>query len=147
MTTLDFFFLILIINWPRWHIPLVLALRRQRQADLCEFKASLVYRESSRTARATQRNPVSQNKTKKENKYKPSSNSLVRINLLNTAFFPNRLCSPIRLCSTSKDNSYNSIYLTLDKRVNNSAPPHPCVCVCVCVCARACVCARSFSHS
>ena len=27
--------------------------------DLCEFEASLVYRESSRTARATQRNPVS----------------------------------------------------------------------------------------
>jgi hypothetical protein len=31
---------------------------RQRQADLCEFKASLVYRVSSRTTRATQRNPV-----------------------------------------------------------------------------------------
>jgi hypothetical protein len=30
--------------------------------DLCKFKASLVYRESSRTARATQRKPVSQNK-------------------------------------------------------------------------------------
>jgi hypothetical protein len=27
----------------------------------CEFKASLVYRVSSRTARATQRNPVSKN--------------------------------------------------------------------------------------
>ena len=33
---------------------------RQRQADLCEFEASLVYRVSSRTARAvSQRNPVS----------------------------------------------------------------------------------------
>ena len=31
----------------------------QRQADLCEFEASLVYKASSRTARATQRNPVS----------------------------------------------------------------------------------------
>jgi hypothetical protein len=31
---------------------------RQRQADLCEFKASLVYRLSFRTAKATQRNPV-----------------------------------------------------------------------------------------
>ena len=31
----------------------------QRQADLCEFEASLVYKASSRTARAvTQRNPV-----------------------------------------------------------------------------------------
>ena len=27
--------------------------------DFCEFKANLVYRVSSRTARATQRNPVS----------------------------------------------------------------------------------------
>ena len=41
-----------------WHTPLILILWRQRQADLCEFKASLVYRASSRTARATQRNPV-----------------------------------------------------------------------------------------
>jgi hypothetical protein len=31
---------------------------RQRQVDLCELKASLIYRASSRTARATQRNPV-----------------------------------------------------------------------------------------
>jgi hypothetical protein len=44
-------------------------LGRQRQADLCEFKASLVYRESSRTARVTQRNPVLKNK-KKEKKEK-----------------------------------------------------------------------------
>jgi hypothetical protein len=41
------------------------ALRRQRQADLCEFKDSLVYRVSSRTARATQSNLDS--KPKKEN--------------------------------------------------------------------------------
>ena len=34
--------------------------------DLCEFKASLVYRASSRTVKAVQRNPVSENqKTKK----------------------------------------------------------------------------------
>jgi hypothetical protein len=34
---------------------------------ISEFKASLVYRVSSRTARATQRNPVSKNQ-KKQNK-------------------------------------------------------------------------------
>jgi hypothetical protein len=34
------------------------------QADFCEFEASLVYRVSSRTARAAQRNPVSKTKTK-----------------------------------------------------------------------------------
>jgi hypothetical protein len=41
-----------------WHIPLIPALRRQKQMDLCKFEASLVYRVSSRTARATQRDPV-----------------------------------------------------------------------------------------
>jgi hypothetical protein len=42
------------------YTPLISVLWRQRQADLCEFKATLVYRVSSRTARAiTQRNPVS----------------------------------------------------------------------------------------
>ena len=30
-------------------MPLIPALRRQRQVDLCEFEASLVYRASSRT--------------------------------------------------------------------------------------------------
>jgi hypothetical protein len=34
------------------------AWRRQRQVDLCEFEASLVYKVRSRTVRATQRNPV-----------------------------------------------------------------------------------------
>ena len=41
-----------------WHMPLIPTLGRQRQADLSVFKASLVYRVSSRTARATQRNPI-----------------------------------------------------------------------------------------
>jgi hypothetical protein len=36
-----------------WYMPLIPALRRQRQADLCEFKASLVYIASSRIAGAT----------------------------------------------------------------------------------------------
>jgi hypothetical protein len=39
---------------------LIPALRRQRGKQIPEFKASLVYRVSSRTARATQRNPVSE---------------------------------------------------------------------------------------
>ena len=38
--------------------------------DFCEFEASLVYRVSSRTARATQRNPVSKTKTKIKTKTK-----------------------------------------------------------------------------
>ena len=56
------------------------ALRRHRQADsggrgrrISEFESNLVYRVSSRTARATRRNLVSkknkkQNETKKQNK-------------------------------------------------------------------------------
>jgi len=39
-------------------VPLIPALGRQRQADLCEFKSSLVYRESSRITKTTQINPV-----------------------------------------------------------------------------------------
>jgi hypothetical protein len=38
---------------------LIPALKRQGQGELCEFKASLVYRVSSRIAKATPRNPVS----------------------------------------------------------------------------------------
>jgi hypothetical protein len=39
-----------------------------RDRQISEFKASLVYRVSSRTAKATQRNPVSERKKKKERK-------------------------------------------------------------------------------
>jgi hypothetical protein len=52
-----------------WRTPLIPALGRQRQED-SEFEASLVYRVSSRTARATQRNPVSKNKTKQNKQTK-----------------------------------------------------------------------------
>jgi hypothetical protein len=38
---------------------------------ISEFEASLVYRVSSRTARATQRNSVSKNKTKQKTKTNP----------------------------------------------------------------------------
>ena len=57
-----------------WLTPLIPALGRQRQAD-SEFEASLVYRVSSRTAKAIQRNSVSetkQNKTTTTNQKKPT---------------------------------------------------------------------------
>ena len=45
-------------------MPLIPALGRQKQADLCEFEASLMYRASSRTiSKAIQRNPVLKKKT------------------------------------------------------------------------------------
>ena len=54
--------------WWWWCTPSMSALGRQRQMNLCEFKASLVSRASFRTVRATQRNPVSKTKqTKKLN--------------------------------------------------------------------------------
>jgi hypothetical protein len=48
-----------------WRTPLIPALRRQRQA-ISEFEDSLVYRVSSRTARATQRIPVSKNQNQNQ---------------------------------------------------------------------------------
>jgi hypothetical protein len=47
-----------------WYVPLILALGSHRQMDLCEFKVSLLYRVSSKTAKTTQRNPVWKNKNK-----------------------------------------------------------------------------------
>jgi hypothetical protein len=41
-----------------------------RDRQISEFKASLVYRVSSRTARTAQRNPVLKNKTKQKQKQK-----------------------------------------------------------------------------
>lgn len=42
-------------------MPLIPALVKQMQVDLCEFEGSLVYRARSRIARAIQRNPVLKN--------------------------------------------------------------------------------------
>ena len=47
-------------------MPLIPALGRQRQVDICEFEASLVYKVSPRTARALQRNTVLNTKKKKK---------------------------------------------------------------------------------
>ena len=66
-------------------------LRSLRQVDLCEFKACLVYRVSSRTASAvTQRNTVFKNKqTKKphQNQYTSSANNELIPNLGNPIIY------------------------------------------------------------
>ena len=50
-----------------WHRPLISVLRRQRQVDLIDFEASLVYSPSSRTgSKDTQTNPVSKRKERRE---------------------------------------------------------------------------------
>jgi hypothetical protein len=60
-----------------WHTLLIptFGRQRQRQVDLCEFEDSRVYRVSSRTAWATQRNPVSKNKAKQTKKNSCSSSN------------------------------------------------------------------------
>jgi hypothetical protein len=51
-----------------WHGTLIPAPRRQRQVDLCKFKASLVYRVSSRTAKGIHRETLSLKTNKQTNK-------------------------------------------------------------------------------
>jgi hypothetical protein len=46
-----------------WCMPLIPALGKQRQADLCKFETSLIYRESSRIVKATLKDPVSNKQT------------------------------------------------------------------------------------
>lgn len=57
--------------WKWWHMALLPALWRQRQTDLSEFEASLVYEVSSKIVRAvTQRNLSKIKKLKKKKKFK-----------------------------------------------------------------------------
>ena len=50
-----------------WHMPLLPALGRQRQADLCEFKASLVYRASAKSgSKAIEKACLKTNKNKQK---------------------------------------------------------------------------------
>lgn len=52
-------------SWVWWHTPLVTEVRRQTKDSLREFEACLIFRVSSATAKATQRNTVP-NKTKQK---------------------------------------------------------------------------------
>jgi hypothetical protein len=54
-----------------WYVPLAPARGRHRQVNVCEFKAKLVYRVSSRIARVAQRDPVLKSQAK-ENTLKKS---------------------------------------------------------------------------
>jgi hypothetical protein len=58
-------------------MPLLPALRRQRQADLCEFKASLVYKVSpGQPELVILRNPVSTKQNKNDNKKQTTTTKL-----------------------------------------------------------------------
>jgi hypothetical protein len=80
-----------------WHTPLIPALRRGRKVDLCEFKTSLVYSSSSRTARNTQRQPClekdkSKTKIKDDNKNK-TENKQTNKKFSSPSIFPSLLPS------------------------------------------------------
>ena len=60
-------------------MPLITALGRQRQGDLSEFEASLVYKESSETVRdVIQKSPVSKNPKRNEKDASKRTNSIQR---------------------------------------------------------------------
>jgi hypothetical protein len=48
-----------------------------RGRQISEFEASLVYKVSSRTARAIQRNPISKKEKKKKKKKKKKKNNII----------------------------------------------------------------------
>jgi hypothetical protein len=54
---LELSLVVVVVGW-WWCMPLIPALNRQRQVDLFEFKARLIYRASFRTSRVTQINPI-----------------------------------------------------------------------------------------
>ena len=62
-----------------------------RGKRISEFEASLVYRVSSRTARATQRNPVSKNQKKKEKRKKSKAKQSLGPGKVVHALNPRRL--------------------------------------------------------
>jgi hypothetical protein len=67
------------------------SIQRQRQVDLCEFKTSLLYRVTSRTARATQRSPVKKERRGVERKGKERKK--IREEKRSPLGTCNRLCS------------------------------------------------------
>lgn len=68
----------------------MVALQKQRQEDLHEFKVSLGYRASSRTARATQRNHLQKTKRReREREHKIPTLGKSKVQALVT-----RLCRP-----------------------------------------------------
>ena len=56
------------VSWARWRMPLIPVFGRQREVDLCGFEASLVYKASSRTARAAYIEKLCLKKTIETNK-------------------------------------------------------------------------------
>jgi hypothetical protein len=113
-----------------WHKPLIPALQRQRQADLCE--SSLVYRVSSKTAKATQRNPVS----KKEKRKKKGINyDLASARDLLLEEPRSEMAQPIKALAAKTDNQNFKAQKWKERTNSQKLASNLRVCVCVCVCA------------
>jgi hypothetical protein len=76
---------------------------------ISEFKASLVYRVSSRTAKATQRNPVSENQQTKTNK---QTNKGMGYGLIFQPFWSMNLKSHYEIFSREKENPRDTAIVT-----------------------------------
>jgi hypothetical protein len=72
-----------VVQW--WCMPLILVFGRQSQVDCCELEASLVYRASSKTAGAMQRNPVLKNQKGRKKKNKNQKTKKTGTDLLRAA--------------------------------------------------------------
>ena len=83
-----------------WRMSLIPALRRQRQVDLSEFEASLVYKMSSRIAKTVSQRNLVPKKHKKREKKLPWSWSL--LTAIETLQHPSRDKSKILLCMASR---------------------------------------------
>jgi hypothetical protein len=96
-----------------WHTPLIPALGRQ----ISEFEASLVYRVSSRTARAIQRNPVSKNqgkkKPKKQKKNQKTKNSSYHVTQNSYCWFTMRMISSRKNLHPSAFSSFIYLFMVL----------------------------------
>jgi hypothetical protein len=88
---------------------------RQRQADLCEFKTSVVYRTSSRAARATQKTLYFKNKTKQTNKK-------IKIHKRSPVGSYTGLGTPLK---TSYSFSRRAMIIQLSRGLNKTGPHNP----------------------
>jgi hypothetical protein len=99
-----------------WRTPLIPALRRQRQADF-EFEASLVYRVSSRTARAIQRNLVSKKPKKKKKKKKK------KVCFYDTMYFSPTIYFVVKVILNKQNSQCSETDVTLPSPLSNWLHP------------------------
>jgi hypothetical protein len=85
---------------------LIPSLGRQKQEDLCKFKASLVYRGSSRTARATKKKKKKKSLVYQGKRIQPKKflNETYTTNITGLALFPlrNQITQKCAFCCSKK---------------------------------------------